>query len=117
MYLENHSDSEFIIQRIDATIGHISEYFLIDNKWIEGRSNYKAMCGNSYYSVKFKAKQRVYFQLGNRLFKKDKNNTKYKVAIQLKGSYGNPDVIVESNVIEVSLLENQRNRLAESQSN
>ena len=114
MYLENHSNEEFIMQRIDATIGKIIEYFLIDNKWIKGRSNHMSMCGNSYFDVKFESKQRVYFQLGNRLFKKGENNTKYKVVIELKGTNENRRVFIESNVIEVALLSNQRKRLATS---
>lgn len=116
MYLENHSEKEFIIQRIDATIGKMTEYFFIDNKWIKGRSNSMSSCGNSYFDVKLGAKQRIYFHLGNALMKKENNNVKYKVAIELKATNGNPGAFIESNVIEVSLLDNQRKRLVESQS-
>ncbi len=115
MYLENHSDEEFIMQRIDATIGKMTEYFLIDNKWIKGRSNSMSSCGNSYFDVKLGSKQRIYFHLGNALMKKENNNVEYKLAIELKGTNGNPSSVIESNVIEVSLLDNQKKRLAESQ--
>ena len=49
-YIENNTKERVLVARIDATIGKIKEYFLIDGNWVQGRINHTSSCGNSYGS-------------------------------------------------------------------
>ena len=110
LYLNNHSNDTIQIQKMSAIINKITEYFMIDNKWIKGRiSDAEFYTCGFQYDIKIEPNERVYILIDNEPITNGTNKLKYKLVIDIYGQ------IVESNIIEVKLFENQIKRLKETQ--
>tara|TARA_R100000306_G_C4367757_1_gene138473 strand:- start:89 stop:703 length:615 start_codon:yes stop_codon:yes gene_type:complete len=105
--LRNDSDSTLTIPRIDATIGNINGFILINDKWIPLGEYGKSTCGNSYFDETLGSYAQIEFELANDINVEGKIETKYKVTITIQGK------VYESNEVTVNLYENQYKRLAE----
>lgn len=103
--LNNNTNKPIDIERIDATLANVQEYFLLNNKWVSGRKNETSTCGNSYFSVQLAPRQRWELELENQSLAEGKVPVKYKIAIKVG------DVYIESNVVTMHLFENQYKRL------
>ena len=105
--LKNDSNSTYIIPRIDATIGNLNGFILIDDKWLPHGEYGKSSCGNSYYDETLGSYEQIEFELANGINVKGKIETKYKVTITIEGK------VYESNEVTINLYENQYKRLTE----
>jgi hypothetical protein len=110
LYLENHSKDTIQVQKMSAMIKKVTEYFLIDNEWVKGRDSDAEFytCGFQY-DMKIEPGNRVYILIGNDPIINGTNKLKYKLSIDLNGQ------TIESNIIEVSLYDNQVKRLKETE--
>lgn len=110
MVLENDSDQPLTINRIDATIGGITEYFFLEGEWIKYRSNGSSSCGNSYFTQILDPHSQIEFELDNGGLINGSKKVPYKIV------YINGTNAYESNVIKVRLYKNQITRLKEEYS-
>ncbi len=105
MVLENNTNDTLSIQRIDATIGGLQEYFLIEGKWIKNRQNEASPCRNSYYTQHLKPFNQIDFELSNGGLINGEIEINYKIELTV----GNKKI--QSNTIKVKLYKNQYERL------
>ncbi len=108
VYLENNASDSLEIQRIDATIANVQEFFLVKGKWLAFRKNHTSTCGNSYFDSKLAPNHQLVLALDNDVLVGGKNAIKYKIGIMLGKKW------VESNVITVHLHNTQLKRMLES---
>ena len=105
--LKNDSNSTYIIPRIDATIGNLNGFILINDKWLPHGEYGTSSCGNSYYDETLGSYEQIEFELANGINVEGKIETKYKVTITIEGK------VYESNEVTINLYENQYKRLTE----
>lgn len=108
VYLENATTNSVEVSRIDATIGNVQEYFLIDSKWVMFRENSTSSCGNSYFTSLLPPGERLLLELDNHFLVDGPNKLSYKIKVLIGQQW------IVSNVIKVGLYESQLKRLRES---
>ncbi len=105
--LINNTSDSVTIERIDATVANVQEYFFINRKWVSFRQNHTSTCGNSYYRNTLAPYHKINLQLENNDLTDGENKVKYKISITLGGQ------LVISNVIVVKMHDNQIARVLE----
>ncbi len=108
IYLENNTSDSLEIQRIDATLANVQEFFLVKGKWLAFRKNHTSTCGNSYFDSKLAPNHQLILSLDNDVLVEGRNAIKYKIGIMLGKRW------VESNIITVHLHNSQLKRMLES---
>ena len=108
VYLKNNTSDSLEIQRIDATIANVQEFFLVKDKWLAFRKNHTSSCGNSYFDSKLAPNHQLVLALDNDVLVGGENAIKYKIRIMFGKKW------VESNVITVHLYNSQLKRMLES---
>lgn len=106
-YLLNNTTDSIEIERIDATLANVREYFFIKNKWIAFRTNGTSTCGNSYFSNKLPPNRQLSLELTNDILTDGRKKIPYKISILIGAQQ------IESNVITVKLHNAQLKRMIE----
>ncbi len=104
----NDTDKALTIQRFDATIGGVQEFFFIDGIWVVNREKRIYICGNSYFQKKLKPFSQLDFKVRNRGLIPGEIEVDYKIVMAVE------DEKYESSVIKVKLYENQYKRLKQN---